>query len=208
MKRKLAAILAAGIAASTPALAQEQTREIAAAGLWASYSGTSEDSHALCSLATTGAEGRRITVLQYAGQTGIDLRLEKDSWIIPGSTPIDLAVQFDSEPPIQARATGSGKTLSVRMDFPQSVPFMRALRRDTQIRITFPSGSELPWTGGLSGSSRAIDAFNQCRDHLGPAVPVAPTQPYLAPPATATEPFSPGITTPNGLPPLPGAQPR
>ena len=90
----------------------------------------------------------------------------------------------------------------MQMGSDQSAAFMRALRNGSVMQIIFPDGSEPMWTGGLSGSGRAINAFNDCRMQLEPGLP---TQPYSTGPAPS---YAPGPTQPFGGPaPLPPLRP-
>lgn len=196
-----------------------ETRTLASSGLWSTYGGTDEGGHNVCGVVTVGADGRRIDISQSVSDGGIELALQKDSWAIPPNTPIEMQVQFDRSAAVPTQGVGNGPRVTARMNFEQSVPFMRSLRNGVQIRVFFPSGNEPVWTGGLSGSGRAIDAFNECRANLmassptqpfsgtaplaqpGNAPPSAPTQPFAAPPPGAPS-SQPPIQT-NGLPPLP-----
>lgn len=212
---------AALLAMMAPASADPRT--LATSGLWSAYADTMADNRAVCGIVTVGGDGRRIAIEQADGQSGLTLSLNKDRWAIPGNTGIDLRFQFDLNDQIPARATGAGRTVTVGLTFDQSIPFMRALRSDRQIRVFFPNGNEPAWTGGLGGSSRAIDAFNDCRARLGPSTPTQPFSPPLgavpAPmPSVPTQPFSgnaapvlpdassPALAptgSPTDLPPLP-----
>ena len=97
---------------------------------------------------------------------------------------------------------GDGRSIHVDIGFDRSVPFMRAMRYGASLQVSFVTGNEPPWHGSLSGSSRAIDAFNSCRASLGgaemtqPFTPSTPTQPYPASPAP------PPVGATN-LPPIP-----
>jgi hypothetical protein len=185
----LFAAIGLGIAGAGPALGE--TRIIQSSGLWNAYGGTDDDGRAVCGISTSGADGRRIAVQQSAGETDLDLVLEKPSWAIPDNTPIDLAIQFDNAQAFPDHATGAGNRVTLRLPFDRSIPFMRSLRGRSQVRVYFPSGNEVAWTGGLGGSSAAIDAFNDCRAALAPAGPSqGPSQPYAAP-ASPTSPTSP-----------------
>lgn len=212
--------LGALVAAVSASAAHAETRTLANSGLWSTYGGSDDQQRRVCGVVTVGGDGRRIDIAQYAIDGGIDLSLHRDSWAIPPNTEIPLQVQFDRDGAVQSRGIGEGRRVVSHLSFAQSVPFMRALRNGVQIRIFFPSGNEPVWTGGLSGSSRAIDAFNDCRTSLSSA---NPTQPYASAPAPAvaapvtsmpTQPFSPQQSSPsapqyapppsgNGLPPLP-----
>lgn len=196
------------LAAGAPLLAHAETTTLARSGLWSAYGGTTADNRAVCGVTTVGGDGRRINVEQFAGDTGLLLSLQKSSWAIPQGTQVDLRIQFDLDAQVPSRAIGAGTQVDVRMGFEQSVPFMRALRQDRQIRVFFLGGNEPVWTGGLAGSSRAIDAFNQCRARLSAGTPSQPFVQQEAPnPATmATSPQPPPavLTQPFGAPPLPG----
>lgn len=213
-------MLATLIVAASAATAHAETRTLSSSGLWSTYGGSDDQQRRVCGVVTVGADGRRIDIAQYAVDGGIDLSLNKNSWAIPGNTEISLQVQFDRDNAVPSRGVGEGQRVVAHLSFEQSVPFMRALRNGIQIRIYFPGGNEPVWTGGLSGSGRAIDAFNDCRTSLvasnptqpfsnapprPPAPPVqsAPTQPFSAPPAFAPPTPQPAPSFQNGLPPLP-----
>jgi hypothetical protein len=202
------AVMACAAAFGGTAMAGE-THSLGGAGLWSAYGGTTDDGRSICGITTLGPTGKRISIQQTSGQTGIDVLLRKDSWTIPPNTPLDIAVQFDSGGSFSGRAMGEGPQLVLGMSFAQSVPFMRGVRDGSVIEVTFPNGNEPIWAGGLGGSSRSIDLFNTCRTAMGPATP---TQPYAASPAPdanpapPTQPYAaPPAATPSGLPPLPPA---
>jgi hypothetical protein len=181
---------------------QAQITETYRAGLWHAYQGGQDANRPFCGIATSGGEGRRVAVQQYPGESGLELRLSKDSWAIPHETQIALQVQFDDHPKVAARGMGGEHDVNVALPFEQSVPFMRALRDGRILRVAFPEGTETMWTGGLAGSSSAINAFNNCRETLAPATPAQPTQPYRAQPATS-EPLPalrPPVSQPFGSP--------
>jgi hypothetical protein len=177
----VAGAISAALACAAPASADIHQLEVS--GRWQAYSGAREDNRALCGIGTEGAETRRILIEQHTGETGLELLLRKDSWEIPANTPIVLQVQVDGGTAMPFQATGSDHQVTVDMTFDETVPLMRGIRAGRQILISFPSGNETPWTGGLSGSARAINAFNKCRNDLGPAQTTAPTQPFEPPPA-------------------------
>lgn len=190
------------------------SRTLASSGLWSTYGGTDAAGHNVCGMVTVGGDGRRIDISQSVSDGGIELALQKDSWGIPANTSIDMQVQFDRNNAMPAQGVGDGRRVMARMNFEQSVPFMRALRNGTQIRVYFPNGNEPVWTGGLSGSGRAIDAFNECRSNLMAATPTQPyanaapvTQAASQPASGPTQPFAVPPNAPpaqfNGLPPLP-----
>lgn len=205
----LAAAAMMALASAIPARAE--ITPITQSGLWTAYSNTGPDNRRVCGISTTGADGRRIAIQQLAGESGLQLSLQKDSWDIPEGAPVELRLQFDLNDQIPAHATGSGKQINLTMTFDQSVPFMRSLRAGRQVRVFFLTGNEPVWTGGLLGSSRSIDAFNDCRASM--AAPSGPTQPYTPPPQAAapvqpvapTQPFAAPPASTTDLPPIPPA---
>jgi hypothetical protein len=200
-----AAVLVCVAVFSGSAMAGE-THSLGGAGLWSAYGGTTDDGRSLCGITTLGQTGKRISIQQTTGQTGIDVVLRKDSWTIPPNTPLDIAVQFDSGGSFSGRAIGDGPQLVLTMSFAQSMPFMRGVRDGSVIEVTFPNGNEPIWAGGLAGSSRSIDLFNRCRASMGPSTPTQPYATSPAPDANVTQPYAaPPSATPSGLPPLPPA---
>lgn len=217
--RNIIALTGVLVLVLTPTAHAEQ-RHLVSSGLWSSYSDITSDNRGLCGIVTVGVDGRRIAIEQVARQSSLTVSLSKDGWAIPNNTGIDLRFQFDLNDQIPARATGAGSNVTVGLNFDQSVPFMRALRLGRQIRVFFPNGNERVWTGGLAGSSRAIDSFNDCRANLMPSQPTQPFSPPAGPvqALVPTQPFNGGAAPPlpdahspaleptdnsNGLPPLP-----
>ncbi len=201
MRHATCALFVAALAAvCVPARAEVRTLETR--GLWSAFGGTAEDQRQVCGIATAGAEGRRIAVAQFPGDTGLVLTLDKDSWAIPDDTAIDFTVQFDTDAPVTLAGRGSGRRITAGLAFAQSIPFMRALRHGGQMHVNFPGGNEPSWTGGLSGSSAAIDAFNGCRG--GFTTTTAPTQPVTAAPVATQQPTAPTQPfTPSAAPAAP-----
>jgi hypothetical protein len=180
MKPSAAVTLLVASLVVRPAVAETQTLE--SRGLWSAFGGAGDDGRDVCGIVTVGADGRRITIAQSAGETGLAITLGKDSWVIPDGTAVSLTVQFDGGPATALSGTGSGHVVTVAMPFAPSIPFMRALRQGATLRVGFLAGNEPAWNGGLSGSGAAIDAFNACRGHMA-APAAAPTQPFAAAPA-------------------------
>lgn len=189
------ATLISGAALATPARAEIRT--LFDSGLWSAYGGTDEGQRAVCGIATVGADGRRIAIQQLSGEADLELVLEKPSWAIPENTSIEVVVQVDGQSWRPDRSVGSTNQVRARVSFGVSIGFMRAVRTGQVVRVFFPSGTEPPWTGGLRGSSAAMNALNDCRAAFPPA---APTQPFPQgqpqPNTPPTQPFSPSATPP------------
>ncbi len=190
----LACCLSAAALIASPARAE--MHQTYASGQWNAFTGTNAENHPVCGIATSGAEGRRIAIEQKAGETGLQLMLDKATWNIPDDTSVDLTVQIDRNAAIPFSGKGSHNQITVDIPFEQSIPMMRQLRAGTVLRVFFPSGNEAMWTGGLTGTGNVINAFNDCRGSLMPAsAPGAPTQPYTAPAGQAAPPAAPPAAT-------------
>ena len=199
------AIVLIALGCAVPGLAHAELRTIGSRGLWSAFEGSGPDQRQVCGISTGGPDGRQISVMQYAGDTGLVVTFDKAGWAIPDGTPIPVKVAIDGAPQAEFDGRGSGRQVSAAMAFAPSIGFMRALRHGTQIRVDFPSGNEPFWSGGLSGTGAAIDAFNGCRGRFASA----PTQPFAAAPAApagvATQPFTPAPVAPPSAEPQPAA---
>jgi len=207
VQRSVLFILALSCTASTSAVAQVRT--IATRGLWSAFESTGADQRPVCGIATAGGD-RQISISQSAGETGLVIAFDKESWEIPDGTAIPVAIQIDGRNQPGLNGSGSGHRVSAEMQFALTIGLMRALRQGSQIRVDFPSGNEPFWSGGLSGTSAAIDAFNECRGRMVAAT----TQPFAPPPAspapapTATAPSQPfAPPPPQAAPSAPGVTP-
>ena len=197
MTRSITVLLAATLIGGA-SLAQAETRTLFESGLWSAFGGTDEGQRAVCGIATVGPDGRRIAIQQSAGETDLDLVLEKASWAIPDNTPIEVVLQVDGNSWRPDRSVGSGNQVRARISFGTSIGFMRAVRAGQVVRVYFPSGTEPAWTGGLRGTGAAMNVLNDCRAAFPPGAPTQPfppgaTQPGGAPP---TQPFSPTVLPP------------
>lgn len=178
--------LAGALMCALPASAD--VHALAVSGNWTVFSGTDPDNKTVCGMRTEGAETRRIAIVQYAGDTGTVLRLRKDSWTIPADTAIGILVQFDNGPQVPVKGAGSGQEMSVNLALEQTLPFMVSFGAGTQIRVLFQEGNELPWTSSLTGSAKALDAFDVCRKGLNPAAATQPFSPTAMPPPDQSQP--------------------
>ncbi len=179
--------------ASVVPAANAATHETYRAGEWSTYSGNAEDQRQVCGIVTNAGADREIAVEQFPGDQGLDIRLRKTTWTIPDNTAVNVQLQFDGRGAVPSRALGTGRVVTLHLQFADTVTFMRALRYGTVLRVYFPDGNEIPWSASLSGSGAAISAFNDCRATLAPA---EPTQPYRVPadqppPTSPTQPFAP-----------------
>jgi hypothetical protein len=178
--------------------ANAQVKQIFASGQWSAYGGTAPDNQRVCGIQTAGPGGGRLMIEQQAGQTGLNLMLQKGSWSIPADTPIKLSFLFNGRLSFPGGGTGAGDLVTVAMTFEQTKPFMRAVRQDRQMQVSFPTGNEPPWSISLLGTGAVLDAFDECRAGL---VSNTPTQPFIPTPAPA------GPPAPGAAAPAPGQAP-
>ena len=170
------------LAAGAPR-AHAQVKQIFASGQWSAYGGATVGNRRVCGIEAAGPDGGRVMIEQETGQTGLNLILQKGSWSIPGNTAIELSFLFDGRIRFPARATGAGNVVTAAMTFQQTVPFMRAVRQDGKMVISFPSRNEPSWSIGLLGSGAVLNAFDDCRTGLASSTP---TQPFTPAPTTTS----------------------
>jgi len=121
----------AGLSASP---VQAQVNTLFSSGLWSAYGGLAPDRRPVCGITTVGAEGRRIAIEQFAGETGLEVVFEKPTWSIPEGTTVDIVVAIDGAAGHSGRATGSDKRMVMAVPFEASVGLMRGVRYGQQIR--------------------------------------------------------------------------
>jgi hypothetical protein len=205
MPRVAATVIATSLllaAAAPPARAQ--VKQILASGQWSAYGGPATGDRHVCGIQTAGPSGSRLMIEQQTGQTGLDLMLQKGSWSIPANTAIDLSFLFDGRVRFPGHATGAGDVVTVAMTFQQTVPFMRAVRQDTRLQVSFLSGNEPPWSLSLVGSGAVLNAFDECRAAL---ISTTPTQPFTPPAPNAAPAPAPGPAAKPSAPPTQPATP-
>ncbi len=195
----IALIVVPLLLAAGAAVAHARVKQIFASGQWSAYGGTTVGNTQVCGIEAAGPGGGRVMIQQETGQTGLNLILQKGSWSIPGNTAIDLAFLFDGQSRFPAHATGAGDVVTVAMAFQQTVPFMRAVRQDGQMVISFLNGNEPPWPISLLGSGAVLNAFDDCRAGLASSTPTQPFTPAPPPASPATPASTPPAGAPTGL---------
>jgi len=174
------------------------------AGSWHVFSGTDATNRLVCGLGTENAQdGRSLTITAAIGAPGLTFRATKPSWTIPAGTPVPVILVIGREPAWSFQATGKANEATWSLDPTQAAAFDPAFRGAAAMALSFPAGSEPPWTISLAGSNAADHTFVRCINDLtrrtqaapgtapgtAPSAPAAgPTQPYGAP---ATQPFAP-----------------
>lgn len=223
----IAGAATAALVGGLPAGAAE-VHSLYGAGSWQVVTGTGDDQRQFCEIASGGAGGRQVVVLSLAGDPTLNLQMVKSSWAIPQGTPIDVVVTIDGTAwPIHT--SGAGHLVGVGIPPENQAAFEQAFRAGRSMTVSFPGGSEPPWTGSLTSSNAVYNAFVNCRNTLLAAAPApasgtgpfgapAATQPFQAPPAQAVPPApaaptpsapivspAPATTPPQALPPIPSA---
>lgn len=196
-----AAPLAVALLLVAMPVAPAQVKQFFASGSWSAYGGTAPGNRSICGIQTAAPNGGRLMIEQESGQTGLNLMLQKGSWSIPGSTPIALSFLFDGQVTFPGHGTGAGNVVTVTMAFQKTMPFMRAVRQDRQMEVSFPSGNEPPWPISLLGSGAVLNAFDTCRAGFAPATPTQPFAPAPTPAPTSAP--APAPTPPAGAPASP-----
>ena len=73
--------------------------------------------------------------------------------------------------PLTVDAYGDGKILDLALPKEATAIFIGLLRDSKQIRISFPAGSEQPWTASLKGAQPFLKKFVNCainQEHTQP----------------------------------------
>ena len=65
------AIVLIALGCAVPGLAHAELRTIGSRGLWSAFEGSGPDQRQVCGISTGGPDGRQISVMQYAGDTGL-----------------------------------------------------------------------------------------------------------------------------------------
>ncbi len=185
------------------------------AGSWHAFSGTDPTNRLVCGIGTENArDGRALTITAEIGAPGLTFEAKKPSWTIPDGTSVPVMLQIGRRTTWNFQATGKATALTWSLGPAQAAAFGPRFRDATAMALSFPAGSEPPWTISLAGSNAADHTFARCVTDLTrrmqapqAAAPAGATQPYGAP---ATQPFSPqaapaAVTTP--ATPTPAAPP-
>jgi hypothetical protein len=206
-------------------------------GSWHAFTDKDAQGAAVCGIGTENpTDGRKLSMTYTVGGTDLTLQATKPSWTIPDGTNVEADMQIDRDQPWQAQASGHGTDVEWVIGAANIREFDTQFRNGGTLVLTFPSGSEAPWTLVLNGSTMASATLWRCvqersdQAHITtpasnqppPTQPVAqaPTQPYTPPAASAAAPASgtpaPASGTPapsNGTPapssgtPAPNAAP-
>jgi hypothetical protein len=181
---------------------------------WGAFSGPDESGKPVCGVGTTNEADRRSFSLRFriGGET-VTFRAKKSGWNIPAGTLLPVVLQIGLDTPWNMQGVGNGQMVEWSLDRNTMQTFDTQFRQASSMTVTFPSGSEPPWTVALRGSTAISNAFGRCitvmtqREAAPPPQAAAPagtatTQPYgEAPPppppvAGPSQPFAPAETQP------------
>ncbi len=165
------------------------------AGYWRAFSGTDDRNRLICGMATGNAtDGRTLEVRAVIGDPQLAFVASKPTWDIPPGTKIPVVMQAAGAVPWTEEAVGEAHAISWALSENEAGTFAPAFRNQSEMTVSFPSGSEPPWRVLLAGSTPVDKTFRRCiRDYTARAAatsPQTPTQPFGRP---ATQPFAPAI---------------
>lgn len=190
-----ALILAAALAALSPATVGAQTRTIAEAGGWRAFSGTTDAGEPTCGMDVASTDDRRFLIQHYGTEPHLTVRAYRQSWRIPEATRIPVRAQIGAQA-WTATAIGAGREVRWLIDRTTMDQWERAFRLGAQLTVTFQGGgTEAPWRISLTGSNAISNAFVACLRAVAQAYR-APSQPNHGPAAPA--PAAPAVITPRG----------
>lgn len=194
---KLIATTAIGALALSAAPASAKVVDLAQAGSWTAYAGTSDTGRPICGM-HIGQPGAKALHIKWGnGDTFWTVMAWKPGWRIPDGTKIPVVVGFDKTRLGNAIATGYSTEGKLRNTIGDHVEFsvhgdllkdfFKGFKDGDRMWIQFPSGTETPWFADLTGSETIGNVFTQCIRDVIKRYPPA-TQPYGKEPE-ATQPF-------------------
>jgi hypothetical protein len=198
--KRLAHLVALAITA-TPAVALAQMQTYYHAGAWDAFSGRGDTGGPVCGVGTTNpADGRRFEVHFAIGGATTILSASKPDWSVPANTRVSVVMQVGLNTPWTMQGTGHDHNIDWTLDPAGIQAFDRQFRGASSMTLTFPDGTEPPWSLSLAGSTAISDTFGRCIRDLtrqmqanpppsnGAPAPQGPTQPFSAPaePPTAS----------------------
>jgi len=159
-------------------------------GSWDAFSGPGADGKPICGIGSTNpVDGRSFSIRFAIGSDSVQFQAKKPNWSIPANTQLPTVMQIGLDTPWNLQGVGNGQIVEWSLDRTTIQAFDAQFRRAGSMTLTFPSGSEPPWTVGLKGSTAISNAFGRCISTLSAQtataapVPVGPTQPFSQAPA-------------------------
>jgi hypothetical protein len=190
----LAAVTAAAL--SGPAAAETYT--IQQIGAWRAFGGTDHTGVPTCGVVNLGTEGRAFVIKTWSNVRYFAVQIFKTAWRIPKGQTIAIELQFDSYNPWRAHDGIAIPPNGVQFQINPNAAerFMSEFGQANRVIVRFPTGTERPWEGGLTGTAAMTQILLQCVAKMrgGSTQPYggSPTQPYGTP-NTVTQPFGNNI---------------
>jgi len=191
--------LAALALALAPATALAQVQTYYHAGAWDAFSGRDERGGAVCGVGSTlPPDNRRLSVTFDIGGTDTTFSASKPDWSIPDNNRVTVVMQIGLSTPWTEQGTGHEHAIDWTLDPGAMQTFDRQFRGASSMTLTFPDGTEPPWTVSLAGSTAISDTFGRCVRDLTRQVQSAQPPPPTGVPAPLgpTQPFSPAAPPP------------
>lgn len=182
---------------------------------WDAFSGPDEDGKPVCGVGMTNTVDKRSFSLRFQiGGEIVTFRAKKSDWNIPSGTLLPVVLQIGLDTPWNMQGVGNGQVVEWSLDRNTIQTFDVQFRHAKSMTVTFPSGSEPPWTVALRGSTAISNAFGRCitvmtqraaKQAPQAAAPAgtATTQPYGDTPVQQPVAGPPQPFAPAGAPPAP-----
>jgi hypothetical protein len=191
--KHLAGLVAVTVALA-PVAARAQLQTYYHAGVWDAFSGRGDAGGPVCGVGTTNtADNKRFSLRFDIGGSATTLTASKPDWSVPDNTRVTVVMQVGLNTPWTSQGVGHGHTIEWTLDPGAMQAFDRQFRGASSLTLTFPDGSEPPWSLSLAGSTAISDTFGRCIRDLtrqvqsalptadGSPAPQGPTQPFGAP---------------------------
>jgi hypothetical protein len=147
---------------------------------WSAYGGVRDDGLFTCALVTATPDGRggKFVIEHLSGTETLSIRMVKPTWTVPKGKFIDVIVQFGFLPARwNIRMYGRGHEFQGEVPGSKASEFMSGFRGSGRIDVTFPGGTETPWSLATGGEGIVEPDFAKClRMNIRPS-PASPTQP-------------------------------
>ncbi len=173
------------------------------AGSWDAFSGPGSDGKLACGVGSTNPSDSRSFSMRYTiGGDSVLFQAKKPTWNIPSGTQLPVVVQIGLDTPWNFQGLGDGQVVEWSVDRTSMQSFDAQFRLASTMTVSFPSGSEPPWTVGLNGSTAISNAFGRCvtvltqRTAAQQPASAAPTQPYGQTSQTPAQPATQEPTQP------------
>jgi hypothetical protein len=129
---------------------------------WDAFSGSDEIGKQVCGIGTTDPTDKHSFSLRFEiGGDIVTFRAKKATWNIPTGKLLSVVLRIGSDTPWDLQGVGNGQVVEWSLDPGTFQAFEVQFRRTKSMIVTFPSGSEPPWTIALKGSKAISNAFGR-----------------------------------------------